>query len=164
LDELVAGVAGTEIGQLEKRHPDPVLLIARDSEEWEEHTTVDTDENVEPASVSMRLPSVVFAIRPKPLNTAAQRVTLGRSSVCDVVLPFAAVSKVHAYLSKLGPHLWQIEDAGSTNGTSVDGAEVKQNRRAPLRDGSMISLGKVKARFLLPVSFCAELRSRAGVL
>jgi pSer/pThr/pTyr-binding forkhead associated (FHA) protein len=102
-------------------------------------------------------------VRSKPLSADPLRITLGRSSVCDIVIPFAAVSKVHAYLGHAAPHQWQIEDAGSTNGTAVDGAKVKPHRVVPIQDSSTVEFGKVSAKFLLPVSFWAELRSRAGL-
>ena len=53
-------------------------------------------------------------------------MVIGRASdQCDLVVAHATVSRRHARLSFAGEAL-QIEDIGSTNGTSVNGAAVKQ--------------------------------------
>src|SRR5918911_880762 len=48
---------------------------------------------------------------------------LGRSRECDVVVDDANVSRRHAEV-RPGPRGWTVTDAGSTNGTRVDGRAV----------------------------------------
>src|SRR3712207_356963 len=58
--------------------------------------------------------------------------TLGRSRECDVVLDDANVSRKHAEI-RPGPQGWTIADLGSTNGTRVNGREVRGAQ--PINDG-----------------------------
>jgi hypothetical protein len=76
-------------------------------------------------------------------HQVAKRVTtLGRSRDCDVVVPDPNVSRVHAEIRQIGPdHI--LVDMGSTNGTEVNGHEVK---RHVLADGDVIVLGTTEVR------------------
>ena len=160
LDDLVAEAGQFQGTELERRHPHPVLLVASQPVTWEETTAVEMATK-DPGPPPPKMPSLVFTLVPGRYSTNPSRLSLGRSSVCDVVLPFAAVSKVHAYLTQPKEHHWEITDAGSTNGTAVDGEEATPNQPTSLRDGCLVEFGTIKARFMLPVSLCGELRRLA---
>lgn len=68
-----------------------------------------------------------------------QEVTVGRGHQCDVVLDDDRVSRLHAVIRLRGARA-VIQDAGSTNGTYVDGERV--NGPHELREGSTIRLGR----------------------
>jgi len=70
--------------------------------------------------------------------------TLGRSRECDVVLDDANVSRKHAEI-RPGPQGWTIADLGSTNGTRVNGREVRGAQ--PINDGDRFELGTASATF-----------------
>ncbi len=63
-----------------------------------------------------------------------QQLTMGRSPENDIVLPSRVVSGLHAVVRRFGDS-FVLEDLGSSNGTYVNGAEV---RRAELKDGDQI--------------------------
>jgi pSer/pThr/pTyr-binding forkhead associated (FHA) protein len=65
------------------------------------------------------------------------RLTIGREATSDIVVNDPAVSRRHADLVRNGQS-WSIIDAGSANGTSVNGAEVRQTA---LRPGDCIEVG-----------------------
>ena len=72
-------------------------------------------------------------------------VTIGRLADCQVVLSDPNISRRHAEIRKddeTGGHL--IVDLGSTNGTKVNGAVIKNHR---LRDGDEITLGATRLRY-----------------
>ena len=74
----------------------------------------------------------------------AQPVTLiGRSRRCDVVLGDPNVSRQHAEVRRDGER-FVLRDLGSTNGTRVNGREVRQ---AVLRHGDRIELATTELRF-----------------
>jgi pSer/pThr/pTyr-binding forkhead associated (FHA) protein len=70
-----------------------------------------------------------------PLQLGNQLV--GRGGDADVVIDSPNLSRRHAYLSWDGQRL-EIQDAGSTNGTSVDGEWIDASRA--LRGGELLGL------------------------
>lgn len=68
------------------------------------------------------------------------RVTIGRSRECDVVIDDPNVSRKHAEL-RFRAGGWLVADLGSTNGVKVNGKRV---REAPLEPGDEIMLGLVR--------------------
>ena len=92
----------------------------------------------------------VIAVLRRPM-TPGPHISVGRAPICDVVLPFGRVSKVHAYLNdSMG---WTISDAGSTNGTLVNDQKLVAGEWKPLRDGQKVGFGTLQAEFWLPASF-----------
>jgi pSer/pThr/pTyr-binding forkhead associated (FHA) protein len=78
--------------------------------------------------------------------TDTTSLTIGRSSGCDVQLPWdERVSRVHAGLDLVG-HDWTLVDDGlSRNGTFLNGDRLTGRRR--LRDGDTFVLGSTSFRF-----------------
>lgn len=72
-------------------------------------------------------------LEPLRLLPSAGEVTIGRSTVCDLVLPFPSISRVHARL-RYRDGEWWIEDAGSRNGVLLNGATLTQPTRIALDD------------------------------
>ena len=70
-------------------------------------------------------------------------VTIGRLPDCDVVLEDRNISRRHAEVRRI-PNGFVVVDLDSTNGTRVNGANVKERR---LEDGDEITLGSSKIRF-----------------
>ena len=70
-------------------------------------------------------------------------VTIGRLADCTVVLTDESVSRRHAEVRRLGSNI-VVVDLGSTNGTKVNGAGVKERR---LNDGDEITVGTTTMRF-----------------
>jgi hypothetical protein len=68
--------------------------------------------------------------------------TLGRSRDCDIVVPDANVSRVHAEVRHIGMDYY-IVDMGSTNGTEVNGQVIT---RHALADGDVIVMGTTEIR------------------
>ncbi len=74
-------------------------------------------------------------------------VLIGRSRDCDVYVPDPKVSRRHAVLRQKGNGhgpAWELEDLGSSNGTSVNGERVTQ---AWLQPGDLISIGNTDLVF-----------------
>ena len=70
-------------------------------------------------------------------------LTIGRLPECDIVLTDPNVSRRHAEVRRRGNDFIVI-DLGSTNGTRVNGAGVRERQ---LADGDEISLGSTRIRF-----------------
>jgi hypothetical protein len=73
-----------------------------------------------------------------------ERVLIGRSRWCDVVVPDTTVSARHAVLARIDDE-WTVRDRGSRNGTYVNGWRVLDE--IVVRPGDELALGN--SRFVL---------------
>jgi pSer/pThr/pTyr-binding forkhead associated (FHA) protein len=80
------------------------------------------------------------------VSDAVDEIRLGRRADVELPLPFAVLSGVHARLYRLDGS-WFVEDAGSTNGTWLDGAPLAPGERRPLATGAELRLASVRLRF-----------------
>jgi two-component system response regulator AtoC len=80
------------------------------------------------------------ALQVIPLPGAGM-LTIGRSSKCNVVIDSGSVSRHHANLV-IGPKV-EIEDIGSSNGTTVDGDRIPAEQKIPLTIGVPFLVGAV---------------------
>lgn len=132
-----------------------------------------TERDVEPAAADQRpthMPQAPQGAVPTPPRRAAeagqghgttgiieyegQTTTLGseptiigRSSTAEVVVTDAGVSRKHLEIQHVGSR-WFISDLGSTNGSHVDGRELR-DAQTELHDGAVITLGNARLRFRL---------------
>ncbi|MGF1580312.1 MAG: FHA domain-containing protein [Gemmataceae bacterium] len=74
-----------------------------------------------------------------PIPLIRDDMTIGRLESCDVCLRLPNVSKTHCRLM-YNNGWWYIQDAGSTNGTKVNGARI--TTRTMLHPGHEITLAK----------------------
>lgn len=71
--------------------------------------------------------------------------TIGRSTECDVALNDNFLSTEHARLELRGDE-WLLEDLNSTNGTFVNGFEVRG--AVGLNDGDSIRIGRIELKLV----------------
>jgi hypothetical protein len=76
---------------------------------------------------------------------SGERVLIGRSRECDVVVDDPNISRRHAEVRRDGQG-WAVVDLGSTNGIKVNGRRVDQ---APLEPGDRITFGLTELTFEL---------------
>jgi pSer/pThr/pTyr-binding forkhead associated (FHA) protein len=88
----------------------------------------------------------------------AAEVRLGRDASCEVVIDDATLSRVHLLFREGEGGRWTVEDAGSRNGSKVDGAPL---RAAPavLAPGATIEAGAVRLTVLDAAGLYVRLRS-----
>lgn len=77
----------------------------------------------------------------------AGRMTVGRDAASGILLPDPSVSGHHATIEQVAGG-WRVYDAGSTNGTLVEGRPIDR-RGTTLRGGELITFGAVALRFHL---------------
>jgi hypothetical protein len=75
------------------------------------------------------------------LPRSAGALTLGRSQDCDVVMGEETVSRLHAELLHGEDDEWTIRDLGSTNGTWLNGARIREAR---VFRGDVLRLGGLR--------------------
>jgi hypothetical protein len=157
LEEMV-NAARADRERLERKFTQPVLLVVAPAEEWAEVTAVRLGAEVGDAISVTMMPTLVLPVAKR--HPGSPDMTFGRSTVCDVVLPFAAISKAHGFFRMEVEGRWVVGDLGSKNGTFVDGHKVTASTSHPMRDGATLRFGDVTAKFLSPVSFVADLKRR----
>jgi pSer/pThr/pTyr-binding forkhead associated (FHA) protein len=76
------------------------------------------------------------------------RIVIGRGAASDVCIPDRTVSETHATVQQRGDD-WTLADAGSTNGTKLNGQRLTGDRGRKLRDGDSLELGTYVLSFHL---------------
>ncbi|MFZ0015507.1 MAG: FhaA domain-containing protein [Acidimicrobiia bacterium] len=80
------------------------------------------------------------------IDIGRNRVFVGRSPDCDVVIPHDDVSRRHALVYRQGGRAY-LQDLNSANGSSVDGNRAGSQAMG-LSDGSIVDLGAHRYRFV----------------
>ncbi len=76
-----------------------------------------------------------------------EQIGLGRASNTDVCLPLTRISKYHAFFTRESSGRYSVTDAGSKNGTWVDGQRLAPRVPTLLSDGSRLLVGPHKFMF-----------------
>ena len=77
---------------------------------------------------------------------SAEKVSLGRDKVCEVVLNDQVVSRRHAQIVREGA-LYFLEDIGSSYGTRINGSALPANEKRLLKNGDVIAIGPYDVTF-----------------
>jgi hypothetical protein len=103
----------------------------------------------------------VFVVKKAPGNTTfGQTVLIGRASTNDIVLPHASVSKLHARI-QLSRDGLVLSDAGSSNGTIVNGDQLRDGEEVGLASSDLLRFGSIAVQVFSPEQLCSVL-SRVG--
>lgn len=154
LKALRADAAELALAEFEARHGAAFLLL----------TAAELAQPKGPASTEVKVIGLDEPIAERTANisllaypvmrterSVGHLVTVGRTANNDVVIPDLSVSRFHAFLKVASGGAFQIQDANSTNGTSVNGHPVaSQGNGAPtdLKSGDNVRLGQVELTFL----------------
>ena len=105
----------------------------------------------------------VFPLIKRENSAYMERVSVGRVRTCDIQIPFARVSKFHAYFTwNDTKSIYYVVDAGATNGTFVGGAPLIPNVPTAVASNSMLLFGPYMFMFLLPPDLQALTLSMAA--
>ena len=86
-----------------------------------------------------------------PLRSAVHIVSLGRGAENDVVIPDRSISRRHAFLKRGAQGGFLMLDAGSSNGTMINGRTVLakgSGAPSPLAPGDTVRLGRLEFTFV----------------
>lgn len=130
--------------------------------EAEEEYRLRTQSSVGAPSLGANEP-LVFAVKKVADNAFKRGVTVGRTSNNDVVLDDGSVSRFHAWMiHDATTGRWALTDAGSKNGTFLNGAALKAKTPTPLTDRARLRFGQVELVFYAPAAFLDLLKRRLG--
>lgn len=150
LETFLEDAQGLSPDEFEKRHGSGFFLLTatkinspRDSYSTDVQLLTDEDDG---SAHTGSLSTLVF-----PLRSAIHIVTVGRASGNDVVIPDPSVSRKHALLKRGEDGGFLMRDAGSSNGTTVNGSSVLARGHGPpaeLKPGDNVQLGRVACTFV----------------
>jgi hypothetical protein len=128
----------TAFGRLEQTHPSALDVAAKP----------------EPALGS------VFLVLKKDGAPFPEQIGVGRAANTDVCLPLTTLSKYHAFFSVDGRGGYVVADAGSKNGSWLDGRRLVPRQPVPLGDGGKLRLGAHKFLFYTYAGFIRLLETQ----
>ncbi|HEU4406994.1 MAG TPA: FHA domain-containing protein [Polyangiaceae bacterium] len=156
LGDLV-GDGRTSLERFLALHADPVLLHAEplgggDEREFRTRLGGGAPSRLEMAlELALRPDLLVTPVRKGPAGAFQGQISVGRTRASDLSFPYARLSKFHAYFTWAGePRAYSLTDAGSTNGTFVDGRRLEPKAPAPVPDGAYVTFGHYHFLFLTP--------------
>ncbi len=136
---------------------DAEAMEKRDEESWSFGTV-----NVQGARSSGPIAGIVdmhdgvaYPVRKVHARFFSRTILLGRASSNDLHIADPGVSKLHARFRFDGDRLL-IEDAGSSNGTFLNGQRVTTER--PVQDSDVLSFGALRFRVLRAANLYAFLK------
>jgi hypothetical protein len=154
LDDLRKGARGMSLEEFEDRHGSAFLVLSQSDlavPEGPGATVVELPESAEAASEEPRAESPLAHPVRRTGRSVGHLISVGRTSNNDVVIADSSVSRFHAYLKEGADGCFQVQDAGSTNGTEVNGARVPVKGEGPpvsLKSGDHVVIGQVPLRYL----------------
>lgn len=107
------------------------------------------DDEQDVAGHTAGLATLVYPLRAKD-GAKGYLVTLGRSPQHDVVIPSSSISRFHAFAKRGSDGVFLLQDAGSTNGTTVNGHTVPARGAGapvPVKPGDTVQFGQVQCTF-----------------
>jgi hypothetical protein len=88
----------------------------------------------------------IYPLAKKPGASFADMITVGRTANNDIVLNDVTVSRFHAFFREREGS-WVVCDAGSKNGTTVDGHALEARKERPIESGTVVRIGDIETRF-----------------
>jgi hypothetical protein len=87
------------------------------------------------------------------------QLTLGRGPECDAVINDGTLSQLHLVFMQTDKGVWTVRDAGSRNGSKVDGITLTAGEPRDLRNGSKVQAAGVTFTFYSPAGMLQRLKS-----
>jgi pSer/pThr/pTyr-binding forkhead associated (FHA) protein len=154
IEDLRSDAARLSAEDFENQHGNAFLLLSSTGFKQSKSATstevllLDLDEEIgeRTAGVSVR----VLPIRAAK-NSLTHLITIGRTSKNDLTISDISVSRFHAFFKRNPTGGFQLHDAGSTNGTTVNGCSVSTKEAGPpmnVTSGDNIRFGQIDVTFL----------------
>jgi pSer/pThr/pTyr-binding forkhead associated (FHA) protein len=132
------------------RHGDGFLITATRLQPPSSDSFTEVKLEEDRADHTAGISTLVYSVRPTERATV-HLLTVGRTPNNDVVVRDTSVSRFHAYVKPGESGGLLIQDAGSTNGTLVNGESVPSRGNGPaaeLKPGDDVRLGQVDFTFV----------------
>src|SRR5215468_2603620 len=156
-EEFLAAAAPAALVRYRAHPPDPgpagaATLTMTIDEDFGEAV----DETMPHGKLTAEPEMEVYPLSKKPGASFPDRITIGRTSNNDVVIADHSVSRLHAYVRRVGD-AWVVADAGSKNGSWLRGEALEARRERPIASRAILRLGDVDLTFYLATDLFAAL-------
>jgi hypothetical protein len=160
IHEYALLVGGRSREQFSVEHPHAFLLVKKPPSKemlgWSFNTHSDSSWGRFEAQLAKQGLSVsdelheceLYPLKKSAENPLIERVTVGRARNNDIVLADHSVSKVHVYFQGTSSTSYRVSDAGSHNGTLLNGKKLLEGEQAPVRSKDMLRLGRINLIFM----------------
>ena len=108
---------------------------------------------------------LVFAVHRKGAVGPKKFISVGRAEKNNVFIPDMSLSIFHAFFTQQADGSFLLQDAGSKNGTFIDGQAVPaqaQGQAVLVQDNALVRFGQVELTFLTAAGFYNLARRLAG--
>jgi hypothetical protein len=143
-------------------HPHSVLVVTGVVGALAEHVALNKTLVTEPAGLSVQaVVGLIGRVFPlvKGKYSSPGPISVGRTPDNDVTIPESSISARHCFLRVLGAEI-SLTDAGSTNGTLVNGVKLAAKKAQTVVEGDVITLGRFNLGFHTTRGFIKTLRER----
>jgi hypothetical protein len=151
LEELARAAKSLGRARFLEKHTHPFIILdwmSSQLDDLEAFSTADGGRispfaRVRPGKLPPPRTKCAAIVKRSNANEFANMVTVGRAGNNDLPLDVSSVSKFHAYFTKdPATGRWFIHDAGSSNGTWMNGERLEQSHgKMQLEDGCSIQIG-----------------------
>ena len=91
---------------------------------------------------------IVFPVQKRPGGAFRDQIGVGRTRNNDIALPYPRISKYHAYFTRSDDgREYFLADAGSKNGTFLNGERLAPREPVRVDDGASITFAEAQFRF-----------------
>ncbi len=156
ISSLTFRFSNADLETFKKSHPHDWLLWEPGS--WKppgSTTLVGPGLSTTPAPAKPAGEALALALEPKK---DGGQLTLGRGPECDAVINDGTLSLLHLVFMQ-GPNAtWTVRDAGSRNGSSLDGVKLEPGTPQSLKTGCKINAAGVTFTFYGPSGMLQRLK------
>jgi len=143
-------------------HPHTVLVVTGVVGALAEQVPLNRTLVTEPAGLTVQaVVGLIGRVFPlvKGKYSSPGPISLGRTPDNDVTIAESSISARHCFLRVLGAEI-SLTDAGSTNGTLVNGVRLAPKKAQKVVEGDVLTMGRFNLAFHTPRGFIKALRER----
>ncbi len=157
LSQLQFRFATRDLATFEQQHPHDWLLWEPGRWKPPASATVMMGDAVPqpPVSKSSSGEALALAMLPSPSGN----FTLGRGNECDAPINDGTLSQLHLVFMRGPTGEWTVRDAGSKNGSWVDGKKLDSGQPITLRDGTRVVAAQVAFTFYSPNGMLSRIKA-----
>jgi hypothetical protein len=156
ISSLTFRFSGADLETFKKAHPHDWLLWEPGNWKPPGSTTL-VGAGLTTTPIPGRLTGEALALALE-LKKDGTQLTLGRGPECDAVINDGTLSQLHLVFMQGPNNTWTVRDAGSRNGSSLDGIKLDPGTPKTLKTGSKLTAAQVSFTYYGPAGMLQRLK------